>query len=80
MGCFGLGDALQVWKLRRATSGGLTCPKSGLFVVTQQMGAKSAKKEESESWYGHRSDHMIQRVCERSTTGRAGSAVNELAP
>ena len=47
MGCFGLGDALQVWTLRRATSGGLTCPKSGLFVVTQQMGAKSAKKEES---------------------------------
>ena len=49
MGCFGLGDALQVWKLRRATSGGLTCPKSGLFVVTQQMGAKSAKKEETKS-------------------------------
>ena len=54
MGCFGLGDALQVWKLRRATSGGLTCPKSGLFVVTQQMGAKSAKKEESESKNGQK--------------------------
>ena len=40
---------MQVWKLRRATSGGLTCPKSGLFVVTQQMGAKSAKHVESES-------------------------------
>jgi hypothetical protein len=49
VGCFGLGDALQLLTLRRATSGGLTCPKSGLFVVTQQMGAKSAKKEESES-------------------------------
>jgi hypothetical protein len=49
VGCFGLGDALWVWTLRRTTSGGLTCPKSGLFVVTQQMGAKSAKKEESES-------------------------------
>jgi hypothetical protein len=45
VGCFGLGDALQVWTLRRATSGGLTCPKSGLFVVTQQMGAKSAKSD-----------------------------------
>ena len=43
MGCFGLGDALWVWTLRRTTSGGLTCPKSGLFVVTQQLGAKNAK-------------------------------------
>jgi hypothetical protein len=49
VGCFGLCDALQVWTLRRTTSGGLTWPKSGLFVVTQQRGAKNAKKEESES-------------------------------
>ena len=54
MGCFGLGDALQVWTLRRATSGGLTCPKSGLFVVTQHMGAKNAKMEESESKKGQK--------------------------
>jgi len=45
---------LQVWTLRRATSGGLTCPKSGLFVVTQLMRAKSAKKEESESKNGQK--------------------------
>ena len=54
MGCFGLGDALWVWTLRRTTSGGLTCPKSGLFVVTQQRGAKHAKKEESESKNGQK--------------------------
>jgi hypothetical protein len=42
--------------VRRTTSGGLLCPKSGLFVVTQQMGAKNAKKEESESKKGRRWD------------------------
>ena len=40
--------------MRRTTSGGLTCPKSGLFVVTQQMGAKNAKMEESESKKGQK--------------------------
>ena len=70
MGCFGLGDALQVLTLRRATSGGLTCPKSGLFVVTQQMGAKSAKKEESESKNGQK----VGRWCDKEQQGVGSSA------
>jgi hypothetical protein len=70
VGCFGLGDALQVWKLRRATSGGLTCPKSGLFVVTQQMGAKSAKKEESETKNGQK----VGRWCDKEQQGVGSSA------
>ena len=70
MGCFGLGDALQVWTLRRATSGGLTCPKSGLFVVTQQMGAKNAKKEESESKNGQK----VGRWCDKEQQGVGSSA------
>ena len=70
MGCFGLGDALQVLTLRRATSGGLTCPKSGLFVVTQQMGAKSATKEESESKNGQK----VGRWCDKEQQGVGSSA------
>ena len=70
MGCFGLGDALQVLTLRRATSGGLTCPKSGLFVVTQQMGAKSAKKEESESTL----QRKVGRWCDKEQQGVGSSA------
>ena len=70
MGCFGLGDALQVLTLRRATSGGLTCPKSGLFVVTQQMGAKSAKKEESETKNGQK----VGRWCDKEQQGVGSSA------
>jgi hypothetical protein len=70
VGCFGLGDALQVLTLRRATSGGLTCPKSGLFVVTQQMGAKSAKKEESESKNGQK----VGRWCDKEQQGVGSSA------
>jgi hypothetical protein len=70
VGCFGLGDALQVLTLRRATSGGLTCPKSGLFVVTQQMGAKSAKKEESETKNGQK----VGRWCDKEQQGVGSSA------
>ena len=61
---------MQVWTLRRATSGGLTCPKSGLFVVTQQMGAKSAKKEESES----KKVQKVRRWCDKEQQGVGSSA------
>ena len=61
---------MQVWKLRRATSGGLTCPKSGLFVVTQQMGAKSAKKEESESLR----EQKVKCLCKKEQQGVGNSA------
>jgi hypothetical protein len=70
VGCFGLGDALWVWTLRRTTSGGLTCPKSGLFVVTQQRGAKHAKKEESESKNGQK----VGRWCDKEQQGVGSSA------
>ena len=73
MGCFGLGDALWVWTLRRTTSGGLTCPKSGLFVVTQQLGAKNAKnakKEESESKNGQK----VGCWCDKEQQGVGSSA------
>ena len=70
MGCFGLGDALWVWSLRRTTSGGLTGPKSGLFVVTQQRGAKHAKKEESESFWKQK----VKRLCKKEWQGVGNSA------
>ena len=61
---------MQVLTLRRATSGGLTCPKSGLFVVTQLMRAKSAKKEESES----RNGQKVGRWCDKEQQGVGSSA------
>ena len=56
--------------MRRTTSGGLTCPKSGLFVVTQLMRAKSAKKEESES----RNGQKVGRWCDKEQQGVGSSA------
>ena len=56
--------------MRRTTSGGLTCPKSGLFVVTQQRGAKNAKKEESESKNGQK----VGRWCDKEQQGVGSSA------